>query len=427
MKQHAADALGSCFSSVPNKDAAWSDLVRLTQNEDNYVKQHAADALGSCFPSAPNKDTAWSDLHRLTQNKDSFMRMSAYHSLGSASVYKATESKNNGKFKDELKIAIDYFECSSRESNRAYNPARFCLPFYRSYYAIISKQEAEVEVTKYLDEAKNASGRSEGRETLLKAVENLANALKEAQKPLDFDETKEHLRACRQYCDHTAQLVDSTREKSPVAAAAIERGIPIVGVKVKEIIAEIQEKAKESCQQAKGTPAEGIACALNQEIQERYISNQNDMEEVIEDISSLLKLRIPQIPQYNNIHEQIEKIGKETDMVRQGKILCHVISMIPTTIILGDNIDLSDAVVSDHSQINIKSKENKNASDNASVSKKSLLERINAPVTFGGFIGFVSGGIGSYVYPTQPISLIGIISVGVAVFAAIIFSIFNKE
>jgi SAM-dependent methyltransferase len=180
--------------------------------------------------------------------------MYAYYSLGSASVYKATETGDEEKFSEELKKAIDYFEKSSKEAISAFfSPAHFCLPFYRSYYAVISEmQETEAEAAKYLDEAKKATEGSKSKEALLKAVENLANALKEAHKP-DFSETKEHLRACRQHCDRTAELTDSTREKSPLAAAVIMRGIPIVGVKVKEIIAEIQEKAEALCKQTKGT------------------------------------------------------------------------------------------------------------------------------------------------------------------------------
>jgi HEAT repeat protein len=258
VREMAAGALGSAFSDISDKDTAWSDLHRLTQDGYSEVRQIAAGALGTAFSEIPDKDAAWSNLYRLTQDENSDVQMHAYHSLGSASVYKATETDDEAKFRDELKKAIDYFESSSRESvDGFYNPARFCLPFYRSYYAIISEKK-EAEATKYFEEAKEATGRSESRETLLKAVENLANALKEAQKPLDFGETQEHLRACRQYCDHTAELADSTRGKSPVAAAAIMRGIPIVGAKVKEIIAEIQEKAEALYKKTKGTSLEEI-------------------------------------------------------------------------------------------------------------------------------------------------------------------------
>ena len=281
----AASALGSAFSDIPNTDIAWSDLHRLTQDEDYEVRGSAASALGSAFSDIPDTDAAWSDLHRLIETEGSYVQIFAYHSLGSASVYKATETEDEEKFRDELKKAIDYFESSSRESVcESFNPAQFCLPFYRSFYAVISRQEAEAEATKYLDEAKKAAGGSENRKILLKAVENLANALKEAQKPLDFDKTQKHLRACRLYCDHTAELADSTRGKSPVAAAAIMRGIPIVGVKVKEIIAEIKEKAKTLCKQTKDTPLEILGLETNERAKQLSNDNVQSLNAILETV-----------------------------------------------------------------------------------------------------------------------------------------------
>ena len=156
----AAGALGRAFSGIPDKNTAWSDLHRLTQDENSNMLWMVAYALGRAFSDIPDKDIAWSDLHQLTQDENSDMQIHAYYSLGSASVYKATETEDENKFKDELKKAIYYFEKSSQEAaDNFYNPGKFCLPFYRSYYAVISRQqEAEAEATKYLDEAKNAAG-----------------------------------------------------------------------------------------------------------------------------------------------------------------------------------------------------------------------------------------------------------------------------
>ena len=365
VRRTAAKALGSCFSAVPDKENAWSDLHRLTQDEDSFVRSNVAKALGSCFSAVPDKENAWSDLHRLTQDDYSDdVVIYAYHSLGSASVYKATEEEGEENFKENIRIAIDYFKKSSRESFYKFvKPAGFCLPFYRSYYAIISeKQEAEAEAVKYLDKAEKATKGSESKEALLKAVENLANALKEAQNP-NFGEKKEHLRACRQYCDHTAELADSARGKSPVAAAAIERGIPIVGVKVKEIIAEIQEKAKEACRQAQGTPAEEIACGVNQEVQKWVIGDQEELTLNIEKLIFSLQSKIPRIPLNEHIHEEIEKIRDETDLTKQYAMVSHLIISIPTNIHIGDNITIKDVKVGDNSQIIGKGNENKNTSE----------------------------------------------------------------
>ena len=343
VRGNAAGALGSVFPHVPDKTTAWSDLIRLTQNEDSDVRGNVAGALGSCFPAVPDKATAWSDLHRLTQDEDSHIRMYAYHSLGRVSVYKATEIGDEEKFRDELKKAIDYFEMSSHEAKHEFfNPASFCISFYRSYYAVISgKREVEAEAAKYLDEAKKVTGSSKSRKMLLEALENLINVLKEAQKPLVFGETKDHLREYRQYCDHTAELADSARGKSPVATAAIMRGIPIVEMKIKKIIAEIQEKAKEACRQVQGTPTEEIACAVNQEVQRWVISDQEEMTQKVEKLVFCLKSKIPYNSQNKQIHEQIDKIREESNMNKQYELVSLLIALIPTTVT--SVIDVVDA------------------------------------------------------------------------------------
>ena len=422
----AADALGFTFSSVPDKAIAWSDLHRLTQDENENVRRNVAYAVGSAFSSIPDKATAWSDLHRLTTDKESDVRMHAYHSLGSASVYKATETEDEEKFRDELKKAIDYFESSSRESiDGFYNPARFCLPFYRSYYAVISSQEnVEVEATKYLDEAKNAVDGSESREALLEAVKYLANALEEAQKPLDFGETKDNLRACKQYCDNTAQLMDNTRKKAPMAAAAIMRGIPIVGVKVKEIIEEIQEKAKEACQQAKGTSAEGIACAINQEVQKWRIDDQKEMTQKVDNLVFCLKSKIPNNPQNKHIHEKIDKIREESNMTKHYEMVSLLVALIPTASIHTGDVINADVAASGESQVVVEGNENKNASDNIPASKKSFINWINSPATIAAFVGFMCAEIGTYYYPVTYNHLISVVIAGLVF---IIVAIFDKE
>ncbi len=84
MRYRAAEALGSAFSQVPDKQQAWSDLHRLTNDEDSFVRSRAAEALGSAFSQVPDKQQAWSDLHRLTNDKNGFVRPGAVVALGSA-------------------------------------------------------------------------------------------------------------------------------------------------------------------------------------------------------------------------------------------------------------------------------------------------------------------------------------------------------
>ena len=85
-------------------------------------------------------------------------------------------------YRKEFEQAIKFFEKTSKEST-IFNPSQFCLPFYRSFYTIISdeNQQAKDEVDKYLTEARSAIKRSKNKEILFEAVDNLAKALEEVQ------------------------------------------------------------------------------------------------------------------------------------------------------------------------------------------------------------------------------------------------------
>jgi len=261
VRSGAADVLGSAFQYVPDKDEAWKDLIRLTGGEDSFVQWRAADALGATFQHVPDKDVAWEDLHRLTQHEDSTVRASANHSLGKASIFRATETENEDDFESELKNAIEFFERSSKEMTY-FNPSSFCLPFYRSFYTVTFKKEgAEDEVRRYLVDAKIASEGSKNKEQLLEAVENLANAISEAQKVTDFDATKSDLKTYMQYCNRAADLIGDAAEDAPGAAGILRRGMPIIGERIRDI----QEKAEAVCRQTQGTPLEelGLKTALS--------------------------------------------------------------------------------------------------------------------------------------------------------------------
>ena len=87
VRRGAAVALGSAFQYVPDKDAVWEDLHRLTGDEDLDVRWGVADSLGSAFQHIPDKDAAWEDLHRLTGDEDLEVRWRAAVALGSAFQY----------------------------------------------------------------------------------------------------------------------------------------------------------------------------------------------------------------------------------------------------------------------------------------------------------------------------------------------------
>ena len=157
-----------------------------------------------------------------------------------------------------MENALGFFEKASKEVS-FFNPAKFCLPFYRTFYTLtFKKEEAEAEVQNYLSEARSAVAGSDSKEKLLEAVENLGNALKEVQKARDFNEIKSDLNAYRRYCDRACELLDTTEEKAPGASRLIRKGLPIIDEKIKGIIAEIQEKAKALCKETKGTQLNDI-------------------------------------------------------------------------------------------------------------------------------------------------------------------------
>jgi HEAT repeat protein len=69
------DTLGLIFAYVPNRDLAWQDLHMLTHNDDNYVKLYAAEVVHSVLPHIPDKNQAWQDLNRLIQVEHNYLHL----------------------------------------------------------------------------------------------------------------------------------------------------------------------------------------------------------------------------------------------------------------------------------------------------------------------------------------------------------------
>ncbi len=266
VREAAVWAIGSAFQHVPDKEQAWADLRKLSQDEDCYVRFRAVEAMFSASPHVPDKERAWADIHRLSQDEDSDVRLLANYSLGRASIFKATEAESEEGFRKELEKALEFFERASKEQVSG-NPAKFCLPFYRSFYTItFKKQEAEAEILAYLVEAKIATKGSENKQKLVEIIGNLANALKEVQdvREIDFDIMKRDLNAYRRYCGRAADLLAATGEKAPKATKMIKRGLPIIDRRIKEILAEIKKNSKALSKQTKGTPLEDLGNEIYQ-------------------------------------------------------------------------------------------------------------------------------------------------------------------
>lgn len=255
--------LGVAFQYMPDKEQAAKDLLALAKDVDSIVLKVAANALGQVFPYMPDKEQAVKNLLALTKDDEREVRLYANYSLGKISIYRATDAKSEESLKEEMVKAIEYFEKSSYESKN-FNMAEFCLPFYRSYNAVIFKKEdTNEEIERNLEEAKRAVAGSKSKEKLLQAIENLANALQEAQKLRGLDEIKTDLNAYRRYCDRAEELLDETEDKAPGAAKLVRRGLPIIDERIKEIIAEIQEKTNVLCKETKDSPLEDIGKEVN--------------------------------------------------------------------------------------------------------------------------------------------------------------------
>jgi hypothetical protein len=283
----------------------------------------------------PNKKKAWNDLIILSKDNHKVTRESANYSLGKVSIYKASQAEEEDDYRRELEIAIKFFEKADPESG-LYGPSRFCLPFYRSFYSIVfGRHESRRKTGEYVDielkYAKNAIKGSKSKKLLLEAVENLSNALKEVQNlgNMDLQAKKGELNFYRKYCDRAAELMIETEETAPFATITLRKGLPILDRNLKELLEEIQKKAKIACKEAKGTDTEEVACTINSEIQRWEIGSQEEMAFNVENLIFTLELNIPRIPENQYIFNRIQQIREQKDVPKQYGIISTIIPLIP--------------------------------------------------------------------------------------------------
>lgn len=83
-RKRAAVKLTFNFAFLNDKEHAWDDLHRLTQDDDFSVRMNAAHAFGS-YSYIPDeyKKQAWDDLIGLAQSNNYVMQWGAVHALGS--------------------------------------------------------------------------------------------------------------------------------------------------------------------------------------------------------------------------------------------------------------------------------------------------------------------------------------------------------
>lgn len=319
----------------------YTEIQRMIKSDNTKEREEAARKIGSTFSILENKEQTWKDLLALTKDEDSDVRVFANHSLGKISVYRATNADDEVLLQKELENAIGFFEKSARES-KWFNPAKFCLPFYKSYHSVIfRKQEAEEEVKKNIDEAKHAVSGSESREKLLAAVENLSNALNEAQKLRDLDDIKADLNGYRRYCDRACELLDSTEGKAPEATKLIRRGLPVIDERIQGMLAETRERAEAVCRQSLNTPFEDFGKEVNQISQDLLkVRNPITLEKQINIMLTALS------PICNKMSEIDSEACRYYQMARQEQyledklpLLNMILSKIPTHLGIGEKLD----------------------------------------------------------------------------------------
>ncbi|MCX9086311.1 MAG: HEAT repeat domain-containing protein, partial [Candidatus Methanoperedens sp.] len=320
VRNYAAGTLGVCYSHIPEeyRKQAWDDLIRLTKDENYDVRRYAADAFGICYSQIPEeyKKQAWDDLIRLTQDKDKDVRVAANHSSGRVSIYRASKAEDDELIRNELETALRFFEKSSNESTY-FNPAKFCLPFYRSFYTITFRKEgAEAEVKKYLVEAKSALEGSASKKNLLEVVENLGNALNEAQRARDSTEIKSDLNTYRQYCDRACELLDAMKEKAPGASRLIRKGLPIIDKKIKEMLKEIEEKTRQFCKESRQTPFEKISRNTYDQVKGLgEVDSQDEVERRLNNMRPLLQSMCSILPE-----ESMKLISNQLEEIKYAKL-----------------------------------------------------------------------------------------------------------
>ncbi len=270
------------------------------------------------------------------------MRISSNHFLGRVCIFKASQAETEEDYKEELDKAIEFFKEAALESlDNKSNPSKFFLPFYRSFHTILfKKHEAKKQVDRYLAEAKTEIRDSKSKELLFEAVENLANALNELKnfEKLDLEVKKGELNFYRQYCDRATELMIENEEKALFAIETMKKGLPILDRNLKELLKEIQKKAKIVCKEAKLTDTEEITCAVSKEVQKWEIGSQKEITQNIEDLIENFIFKMLNLSAYERIFREIDGISTEKDLVKQYKIVSRLVGLIPIFSSMPDDV-----------------------------------------------------------------------------------------
>lgn len=317
VRNQVAYALVSAFHLIPDKQRLSQDLLNCMRNKDRNVRATVASILSSVYSQLPDQRQFWEELIELTSDEDIGVRRNAYYSLGKISILKASQAENEIDYRGDFEQAIGFFEKASKEST-IYNPSQFCLPFYRSFYTIISdeKQQMKEEIDKYLTEARSAVKNSKNKQILLEAVDNLAKALEEVQslENRSLENNKEELSHYMEYCERAADLMSETEQISPYATEVLRRGFPILKRKLNSLLEEIRKKAKTACRESQGTPTQEIACSVNRKVQGWKAGTEEEIALDAEDLLIYMKSNVPRFSENEYIFVKIKEIENQKNL-----------------------------------------------------------------------------------------------------------------
>ncbi|AGB50782.1 HEAT repeat-containing protein (plasmid) [Methanomethylovorans hollandica DSM 15978] len=379
----AASSLGYVFKYIPEelKSEACSDLHKLTYDEELNVRSNAASVIGSAFSYIPEeyKSTMWFDLHRLTNDKYSDAKMYANHSLGKICIYKASKSEIEYESRTLFEEAIRYFETATNERSYS-NPAKFCNHFYRSFDVVLfKKNNSKNNIEKYITAAKKEIEGSKSKENLIKAIEQLAEALEMAhhahESGNDWQETLKH---CSDICNRADQLMLENKDNIPAIFDIYEKNKPSFRKNIKELIDEVKEKAEITCKETQGTPAEGVACSINKEIQKWKIESQEDIEKSFYNLIDMMKIMIPDIPKNQLLLSKVNSMENYTKPEDVFEALGMIFPLIKN-MSLSEDINYIKSTV-DEIKVDVKQVDTKidNLSINVEQVTKQIMEQPNS-------------------------------------------------
>ncbi len=143
-------------------------------------------------------------------------------------------------------------------------------------------------------------------------MENLGNALKEVQKTRDLKDMKCDLNAYRLYCERAADMLDETKDKAPGATQLVRKGLPIIDKRIKQILAEIDGKAKALYNQTQYSQFADLGNELNKARQIlSNVGNPIALDKAIRNMQTVLSAICAKMPE--------DEKGEACELLKQSK------------------------------------------------------------------------------------------------------------